>query len=457
MAKFCYWTFRGYLRFVHDKLYYRKTYVVNKENATPDGVPTLVASNHQNALNDPLAVQFSFKRRFVSIFARADVLQIPVAGKILKALGLIPAFRLAHEGEEALKQNFPIFEEAGSRLIHGHTIAIFPEATNQDRHWLGDFSLGYLRLAFQAAERDGFKTDIKILPTALHYDNYFSMQSSVVVKYGTAVSLADYYELYQTKPRTAQRKVNEIVRKQISDMMLNINDTENYEAIDYIRTTYGVRWAQQCGIDPKYLPSRLDTDKELCAALENLSATQPEVAKQIFADALELKKITLEVGTRDWVFDKKVTANLVFWRCFGLAVTLPLFIISLWPAYFVFKSPNPLTKKFEAKGGNAKMFIGGARYVICALVSIPLFWVIAYLLDLSLFNWWIALIHCALLPVLSIFAWNYRIYCIKSKGWIRYLKAKNKNEKFRSWITRREQLFNQIENIVKTYQSDKKV
>lgn len=453
LARVCYWTFRGYLRFVHDRLYYRKTYIVNEDNKTTPGTPTLVACNHQNALNDPLAIQFSFKHRIVNIFARADVLQIPVAGKILRGLGLIPAYRLAHEGEEALQKNYPVFEEAGSRLVHGNTIAIFPEATNQDRHWLGDFSLGYLRLAFQAAERDGFKTDIKILPTALHYDNYFRMQSSVMVKYGTVISLADYYELYKTKPRTAQRKVNELVRAQISEMMLNINDAENYEAIDYLRNTYGIRWALACGVDPKNLPERLDTDKVLCAALENFAQNSPELAKQIFADTLELKRLTTAAGTRDWVFDRKVTLGNVVGRIILLLLLLPLFIFSLWPAYFVFKSPNPLTKKFEAKGGIAKMFIGGVRFVVCALVTIPLFWALAYLIDLSLFNWWIALIHAALLPVLGIFAWYYRLLFIKSRGWLNYFKAKNKSEKFSQWSTKREELFTQVEQIVKQYKS----
>lgn len=448
-----YWLLRGYLRIVHDKLYYRHTYVVNSENAPVVGVPTLVAANHQNAINDPLAVQFAFKRRVVSIFTRADVLQIPVVGALLRAFGLLPAFRLEQDGEEALKRNEVVFEEAGMRLLKGYTLAIFPEAVNQDRHWLGDFSLGYLRLAFQAAERDHFRTDIKILPTVLHYSNYFSMQSDVMVKYGVPVSLADYYALYKTKPRTAQRTVNKIVRDRISDMMLNITDEKNYAAIDYLRETYGICHARLIGINPKYLPDRLLSDKQLCAALERYVESHPEEAKLLFDEVLTLRDITKKKRISDWVFDKHVTLMRIIVRVTWMVLLLPLYIVALWPHYFIFVLPEPLVRKFTAKGGHFKMFIGGVRYLISTLITIPLFYTLTVIIDWVAFGWLFALAHFVLLPFLGLFAWYYRLAFIKGRGWLRYHRAMRRDVDFRSWPLRRERLFRRVGEIINNVQT----
>ena len=89
---------RGYFRFVHNKLYYRNFYIVDKENIPENGISTLIVSNHQNCLNDPLGVQFSFFKRKINVFARADVFKNPIAARFLNFLGLIPAFRMSHEG-----------------------------------------------------------------------------------------------------------------------------------------------------------------------------------------------------------------------------------------------------------------------------------------------------------------------------------------------------------------------
>ena len=92
--------FKTYLRFVHDKIYYKKTYSINQENIPADGVPTLVVSNHQNCLNDPLGVLFTFRDRKPNFITRADVFALhPIANKFLRSIGLLPAFRLDYEGE----------------------------------------------------------------------------------------------------------------------------------------------------------------------------------------------------------------------------------------------------------------------------------------------------------------------------------------------------------------------
>ena len=98
--------FKSYVRFLTEKIYYRKVYYLNTENVPEDGTPLLVVSDHQNSLNDALGILMSIRDRVVHVIVRADVFALsPIADKFLRSIGLLPAFRLNWEGEAALKNN----------------------------------------------------------------------------------------------------------------------------------------------------------------------------------------------------------------------------------------------------------------------------------------------------------------------------------------------------------------
>ena len=130
---------RCYLRFVHNKLYYRDYRIIDKHKIPQDGTPVLIVSNHQNCLNDPLAVQFTFYDRKINVFARADVFKNPIARRFLNFLGLIPAYRMSHEGIESVGNNRRTFDIASDALVKGRTVLMYPEAGQQTKRGLVNF------------------------------------------------------------------------------------------------------------------------------------------------------------------------------------------------------------------------------------------------------------------------------------------------------------------------------
>lgn len=396
--------FKTYLRFIHDKIYYKKTYSLHSEVIPTDGTPLLIVSNHQNCLNDPLGILFSFHDRKPYFITRADVFSVsPIADKFLRAIGLLPAFRLDYEGEGALGKNEATFKISEQALIDGKTVMMFPEAGHQDKRWLGTFSFGYTKMAFEAAEMGGFEKDVIILPACNHYSNYFGLRNRFLVKFGTPISLKPYYELYKSKPRTAQREVNKLVREQISNLMLDIRDLDNYTAIDFIRTTYGEDYARKQGVDPAQLPEKLLTDKKLVACLDAAKQAHETEVLEIYNHARILKQGIEELGITDTHLKKETSPIVVGFQLLLLLLLLPLWIFSWWPSLPIYLIPMSI---FKAKMKDP-MFEGTLLYGSAALFTLPLFSLITLLVIGLNIGWLVAFIYIALFPLIMLFCWKY--------------------------------------------------
>ena len=406
---YLYWIFKANLRFFHDKIYYKKTYKVNSEAIPKNGTPLLIVSNHQNCLNDPLGLVFSFNDRKPHVITRADVFAVsPVADKFLRSIGLLPAFRLDYDGEESLGKNAATFQMSEKALIEGKTVIMYPEAGHQDKHWLGTFSLGYTKMAFEAAEMAKFEKDVQILPACNHYSHYFGLRNRMLVKFGTPISLQPYYDLYKTKPRTAQREVNKLVREQISSMMLDIRDLENYEVVDFIRTTYGEDYAKKQGADPDNLPERLLTDQDLVAKLDEAKKLDEKDINELYQNARILRQSIEEMGITDNHLKMVVNPMKLGFQLMLLLILLPLWIFSWWPSMPVYWIPMSI---FKAKMKDP-MFEGTLLYGSAVLFTLPVFGLITLLVVGRTIGWLSAIVYVALFPLLMLFCWKYAM-CTK--------------------------------------------
>ena len=406
-----YHMFKAYVRFLHDKIYYKETYVVNPEAVPADGTPCLIASNHQNCMNDPLGLVTSFHDRKLHVITRADVFMVsPVADKFLRAIGLLPAFRLDYEGEGALGKNAETFRASEQALIDGKTLLMYPEAGHQDKRWLGTFSFGYTKMAFEAAELGNFEKEVFILPACNHYSHYFGMRNRMLVKFGTPISLQPYYELYKNKPRTAQREVNKLVREQISNLMLDIRDLNNYDAIDFIRTTYGIDYAKTQGVNPDDLPNRLLSDKNLVARLDEAYKSEDTYLQATVASAYEIARVVRkgidDLGITEAHLRYSVNPIALGFQLLMLLILLPLWIFSWWPSMLVYWIPMSI---FKAKMKDP-MFEGTLLFGSAALFTLPLFSLITLLVTGFFSGWVPALIYVALFPFLLLFCWKYAMF-----------------------------------------------
>lgn len=437
--------FRTYLQFVNSGLYFKKEHVIGLENVPVNGTPTIIVSNHQNCLNDPLCVCLQLTDRRMNFLARANVFNNPVFNKALRAMGLLPAYRMGYEGLAHVRRNSETFEDAGNALMDGETVMLYPEGGHQDKRWLGQFKLGYLRIAFAAAEKMEFKEDVMILPSCNHYSNYFHARTEMLIKFGKPISLKPYYERYQEEPRATMMEINALVHSEIKEMMLHVDDIEHYDQIDWLRENeYGKKYAREHGYKANYLPSRLLSDQALVNALQKASEEHPEEMEEVYKDTAEVMEGIKKLNIRDWLFRRRPKLPAALLRGLGLLLLLPLFIVSIIPTALLFIIPEIFLKKLIKD----QMFISTFRVAVSALVSIPLCLIVPVVLLWVFSGFWWALGYFVAFPFMFLLAWNYMRLFMKFLGTCRFVARKNRKE-IKAIHKKRLSIFNRLDAMLK--------
>ena len=433
------------MQYVNSGLYFRKEHIVGLENVPADGTPVVVVSNHQNCLNDPLCVCLMLTDRRMNFLARANVFKNPIFNKALRAMGLLPAYRMSHEGYAAVAKNRSTLEAAGEALTNGETVMLYPEAGHQDKRWLGVFRVTYLKMAFDAAEKMNFGQDVMILPSCNHYSNYFHARTDMLIKFGEPISLKPYYEQYKESPRETMTMINQMVREKIQEMMLHVDDLEHYDQIDFLRDNgYGRKFAIEHGYKFRYLPSRLISDQKLVTALQNAYNEQPELMEQIYSDTARLIEGQKKLKIRDWLFIHNPGVEAPILRGLGLLALLPLFLVSFLPTLLLFVLPEIFLKKLIKD----QMFVSSFNVGVSVFVTVPLCLFVPSILLWIFAGFWWALAYFVAFPAMFILAWNFMRMFLKFVGSCRFVARKNRAE-IAELRELRNSIFDRLDKILK--------
>lgn len=437
--------FRAYIQYVNSGLYFRKEHVLGLENVPVNGTPVVVVANHQNCLNDPLCVCLQLTDRRMNFLARANVFKNPIANKALRAMGLLPAYRMGYEHfSEVSKKNQETLGAACDALIDGETVMLYPEAGHQDKRWLGVFKLGYLRIAFAAAEKMEFKKDVMILPSCNHYSNYFHARTDMLIKFGEPISLMPYYERYKETPREVMVELNKLIRSKIQDMMLHVDDLEHYEQIDFLRENeYGKKYAVEHGYNFNYLPSRLLSDQKLVDALQTAAKEHPEKMEKVYADTDKLMKGLKKLNIRDWLFRRNPGVEAAVLRGLALLLLLPLFIASIIPTGLLYVIPKIFLKKMIKD----QMFVSTFNVAVSVFVSVPLCLILPIILLWVYLGFFWALGYFIAFPLMFILSWNYMRMFMRFVGACNFIKRKNRAE-IKELRKLRYNLFKELDDIL---------
>lgn len=171
------WSVRLALQF-----YCKELLVQGIQNAGAPG-PVLLASNHPNSFFDAIIVGACFPRP-VHFLARGDAFAKPWAARLLRALHLIPIYRLS-EGRDNLSRNEDSFAECLKVLAGGGAVLIFPEGVCVQEWKLRALKKGAARIAYLAEEGSAVKS-LRVQPLGLYYHSFTAVPKTVSLAAGEA-------------------------------------------------------------------------------------------------------------------------------------------------------------------------------------------------------------------------------------------------------------------------------
>jgi hypothetical protein len=253
-----------------------------------------------------------------------------------------------------------------------------------------------------------------------------------------------YYEKYKEEPRATMLEINDIVRERIKELMLNIEDLEHYDQIDFLRETgYGRKYAIEHGFKFNYLPSRLLSDQKLVAELAAATQEHPEEMESVYKDTAELIDGYKKLNVRDWLFNRKPRAMRPALRALGLLLLFPLFLVSAIPTGLLFLMPKLFLKKMIKD----QMFVSSFNVAVSVFVTIPICLVIPVILLWIFLGFWWALGYFVAFPIMFVLVWNYMKMFRKFVGTCNYARSKNRKEILRLRDLRKS-IFKRLDNML---------
>lgn len=380
----------------HNNIYYRKVIVIGRENLD-SRFPKILASNHQNALMDAMAIASSTNGQQVYL-ARADIFRKKFIASLLYFLKILPVYRI-RDGYDSLKHNDEIFSKTIDVLKNNKPIVILPEGNHAGFRRLRQLKKGIFRIALQTEESENFGMGLKIIPVGLDFSDYHRFRSVLTVIYGKPIDVSEYRKQYEDNPQTAYTRLRERLSDELKKYMVHINSEEDYEALDELREI----------INGKYSTSRnnpkVKRDKKLIERMEALEEKDQSLYEKICKKSLEIRHLAEKLDLGYYHLDRK-KPRFIFQMlaAAGLVALFPLFLAG-WVLTYIFY----IIPKLPLKNIKDMMFHSSIRYVVSLVLGIiflPIYAVIAFLL---IPVWWIALLSVLLIIPAGIFAWNYTL------------------------------------------------
>jgi 1-acyl-sn-glycerol-3-phosphate acyltransferase len=201
------------------RLYYPVVEVTGRERIPASGA-VLFCANHPNSMLDPAIVGL-VARRPVHFFVKAPLFDVPVFGALMRALGMVPAYRGADDRSQ-VKQNLASLEAGAAWLARGEAVGIFPEGKSHDLARVEQVRSGAARLALQAAVQAGVA--VTLVPLGLNYERKERFRSAVWVNVGEPLDANAALRDHAGDDRKAMRQLTADLDRRLKQITVHLDE-----------------------------------------------------------------------------------------------------------------------------------------------------------------------------------------------------------------------------------------
>ncbi len=172
-----------------------KKITITHAGRIPKGKPVILASNHPTAFMEP-CILACFLDRPLYFLVRGDIFVKSLYIKLLKALHMLPVYRLKDRGYAFVKANFETFDTCYDALHECKTIMILAEGNTKAEKRLRPLKKGTARLAFGALDKYPDMEDVYVVPVGVNFDYMDRFRAEVMVNFGEPLSARSWYAQY---------------------------------------------------------------------------------------------------------------------------------------------------------------------------------------------------------------------------------------------------------------------
>jgi 1-acyl-sn-glycerol-3-phosphate acyltransferase len=324
------------------RLFYRRIWVAGRPS--PKGA-VVFAPNHQNALMDAICILCTCNCQPVFV-ARADIFRSRrILIRILHFLRILPIYR-RRDGVDTSENNRDTFDVLLATLHSGRAVGIMPEGAYSKLKRLQPLQKGIFRIAMKAQETYGDKPCVKIIPVGLEYSDIRQFRSEVMIRYGEAIELSDYYGLYAEQPARALKQLQDILTERMKKGMIHIENDTYYNEIDCARRFFEPDLIELLGLHND-AEGKLAAQQRVVAALEEMAARRPDKMAVLSADIRQYTAWLAERRLCDRTVRQPCSRAVLLRNGLLLAAGLPLWVVAMalnYPPYLLAKKISRMPK-----------------------------------------------------------------------------------------------------------------
>ena len=376
------------------RLYYPVIEISGRERIPASGA-VLFCANHPNSMLDPAIVGL-VARRPVHFFAKAPLFDVPIFGAVMRALGMVPAYR-GMDDKSQVRQNLASLDAGAAWLTRGEAVGIFPEGKSHDLARVEQVRTGAARLAMQAAQSG---TAVILVPLGLNYERKERFRSAVWVNVGEPIDANAALRDHAGDDRKAMRQVTSELDRRLKQVAVHIDEEKWAPFLDDLETLM----PPQGGSGPI---ERIRQRKRIADAMNHfLSTDRPRAeaaAAAIEQHRLHLAAAGLELhsglshgqGAAEWARRAEVTLRLVL----GFVPALAGFLHHLVPFVLTRLTSRRIRQPLRATIALSRL--GPGLVLFAAWYAFAWWWLARRLPD------WVAWTWTVLMPPAGILALQY--------------------------------------------------
>ena len=282
---------RGVMRSLARRLvrfYYPRLEISGAEKIPQQG-PVLLCANHSNSMVDPVLIGVTASRP-VRFIAKATLFDMPVLGRAMHALGMVPAYRAMDDASQ-VRRNLETLDTGAQLLVEGKALGIFPEGKSTDKARLDKVRSGAARMAIKAYD-EGTR-GIKVVPLGVNYERKEQFRSAVWIRVGDPIDLDEWVERNDGDSRKAMRSLTGEIAGKLKELMVHLDEPE---------------WEPWLEDLEKLIPSVVDTAevaagslqqrKRIADAMNHFLAKDREQAEEVAGEIESYRRTVKSAGLK---------------------------------------------------------------------------------------------------------------------------------------------------------------